>query len=672
MAKDKKLPDRSPFEYFQELRKSAGNPIVYKAIVEQILEKYGSDKGFIKAVSEESGISEGKITDEIIEVANSPVEYSQKQEQEKAVTTDAPIDAGSPAQPPQPTPEQANAAPSMPQGQAPGMAQGQPQQPLAQSPAPQTPPTAQPQSAAPPQGLMAGAAANQAKGMSPGQALNVANQQPKPAMKDGGEVKGKETTPQRSNLTSVMESGLFNRPSKAKMEAGGDFNTTDIEGAHAPGMLFGGVVSLPDFNKSVTMAKGGLKDQNKRTGFDTTPKVNDDMVKNPGIFSRMPNAAERPQKEPPIPMEDPRWKSLDEYLEYVDKYNQDNQLELEQGGTEIPPGALPEEVADDQPVMLSKGEFVLPANVVRWHGLKNIMKLRDSALIGLEKMEEAGQVRRPGDGKNPGEPGEVEAKPVLAEEDPDELYIKSGGSLADVKQGSTLDLKTRHLRHNPTYQHASGLNAPQYGGGPNMNRGGSVSGKPTDNAVNAGINMLPMASPGGQKAPSVTNNKAKLKAKGKSNGLFRPAKMAAGGDLDGDGDVDEDDLKREGAYLNNLLIDRGIAESTKAGYDYKAMSKEEFNEIAQARANKNEYEDKVIGGILGLGLPGGGLAFNIGQRIDDYNFETEQARRANEFKENTVSMPDEDMNINPAENNNNDVDLNQGNAGAWGGTGEKE
>lgn len=61
-------------------------------------------------------------------------------------------------------------------------------------------------------------------------------------------------------------------------------------------------------------------------------------------------------------------------------------------GNEKPVGALPEEVRDDVPAMLSEGEFVLPADVVRYIGLNNIMKLRDAAKEGLAKMDAQGQL----------------------------------------------------------------------------------------------------------------------------------------------------------------------------------------------------------------------------------------------------------------------------------------
>ena len=61
-------------------------------------------------------------------------------------------------------------------------------------------------------------------------------------------------------------------------------------------------------------------------------------------------------------------------------------------GNDTPVGSLNEEVRDDIPAQLSEGEFVLPADVVRYHGLEKIMNLRDEAKMGLQKMEDMGQM----------------------------------------------------------------------------------------------------------------------------------------------------------------------------------------------------------------------------------------------------------------------------------------
>jgi len=61
-------------------------------------------------------------------------------------------------------------------------------------------------------------------------------------------------------------------------------------------------------------------------------------------------------------------------------------------GNEVPTGSLPEEVRDDVDAKLSPGEFVIPADVVRFIGLERLMKMRDEAKKGLERMSQIGQM----------------------------------------------------------------------------------------------------------------------------------------------------------------------------------------------------------------------------------------------------------------------------------------
>ena len=63
-----------------------------------------------------------------------------------------------------------------------------------------------------------------------------------------------------------------------------------------------------------------------------------------------------------------------------------------ESGNEIPAGSLPEEVADDIPAMLSEGEYVVPADVVRWHGVKMLEGLRSEAKMGMGLMAEDGRL----------------------------------------------------------------------------------------------------------------------------------------------------------------------------------------------------------------------------------------------------------------------------------------
>ncbi len=61
-------------------------------------------------------------------------------------------------------------------------------------------------------------------------------------------------------------------------------------------------------------------------------------------------------------------------------------------GNDVPIGSTKEEVRDDIPAQLSEGEFVFPADVVRYIGLEKLMKLRQDAKQGLKAMEDMGQM----------------------------------------------------------------------------------------------------------------------------------------------------------------------------------------------------------------------------------------------------------------------------------------
>ena len=76
-------------------------------------------------------------------------------------------------------------------------------------------------------------------------------------------------------------------------------------------------------------------------------------------------------------------------------------------GNEVPPGSLPEEVRDDIPAQLSEGEYIVPADVLRYFGMKFFEDLRAEAKAALGGMEQ--------DGRMGGEP--IGEAPMEAEDD---------------------------------------------------------------------------------------------------------------------------------------------------------------------------------------------------------------------------------------------------------------
>ena len=61
-------------------------------------------------------------------------------------------------------------------------------------------------------------------------------------------------------------------------------------------------------------------------------------------------------------------------------------------GNDVPPGSLPIEVRDDIPARLSEGEYVVPADVVRYYGVKFFEDLRTGAKMGLQQMDKDGRI----------------------------------------------------------------------------------------------------------------------------------------------------------------------------------------------------------------------------------------------------------------------------------------
>ena len=78
-------------------------------------------------------------------------------------------------------------------------------------------------------------------------------------------------------------------------------------------------------------------------------------------------------------------------------------------GNEIPMGSTAAEVRDDIPAQLSEGEYVVPADVVRFYGVKFFEDLRTEAKKGFMEMAENGRIG--------GEPVEADGMEIIEPED---------------------------------------------------------------------------------------------------------------------------------------------------------------------------------------------------------------------------------------------------------------
>ena len=112
-------------------------------------------------------------------------------------------------------------------------------------------------------------------------------------------------------------------------------------------------------------------------------------------------------------------------------------------GNEVPTGSLPEEVRDDIPAQLSEGEYVVPADVVRFYGVKFFEDLRTQAKQGFADMEANGRIGGepiPPDGMEMVDPEDEDFPFDISElqtvaEDQPMVNMKDGGYLRGYNEG---------------------------------------------------------------------------------------------------------------------------------------------------------------------------------------------------------------------------------------------
>ena len=105
-------------------------------------------------------------------------------------------------------------------------------------------------------------------------------------------------------------------------------------------------------------------------------------------------------------------------------------------GNDVPPGATQEEVRDDIPAQLSEGEFVFPADVVRYIGLEKLMRLRQEAKMGLKMMEEMGQMGNADEATIPDDvPFSVIDINIAEDDEDEEVEKRAEGGVIEAANG---------------------------------------------------------------------------------------------------------------------------------------------------------------------------------------------------------------------------------------------
>jgi hypothetical protein len=148
-------------------------------------------------------------------------------------------------------------------------------------------------------------------------------------------------------------------------------------------------------------------------------------------------------------------------------------------GNEVPPGSTPEEVRDDIPAMLSEGEYVVPADVTRYYGVKFFEDLRQQAKVDLEGMAANGRIG--GEPMPEGEDDLTEDEMALLQE------VMAQGEPVAMNQGGAVSQQVPYLSPQQP------MNNPQLGLDPSqptsytkplgMAAGGSVAKDPFGNPI---------------------------------------------------------------------------------------------------------------------------------------------------------------------------------------------
>ena len=134
-------------------------------------------------------------------------------------------------------------------------------------------------------------------------------------------------------------------------------------------------------------------------------------------------------------------------------------------GNDIPAGSMAEEVRDDIPAQLSDGEYVVPADVVRYYGVKFFEDLRERAKIGLAEMEANGRIG--------GEPVPAGGPMNTEELSPEEMQaiqemmgMSQGGAIGQFKQQQeVLEQPPAKAVGNPVMMYKGGLSEADILGG---------------------------------------------------------------------------------------------------------------------------------------------------------------------------------------------------------------
>lgn len=176
------------------------------------------------------------------------------------------------------------------------------------------------------------------------------------------------------------------------------------------------------------------------------------------------------------------------------------------GSVTPPPGATPEEVADNVPINVSPDETIIPADVSKWWGQHTFEDMREQAKAGFAKMVQEGRLK--------GSSGDMGGGQVLPNASPVDGFADGGMDLGSALEGQQLMAGARPMQEpdadtgKPTgFASGGAIDPSAVYVGPNEEVGGSdVSGP--DNATQGGGPTADGSSYGGSRGLGVTPGEA--------------------------------------------------------------------------------------------------------------------------------------------------------------------
>jgi len=204
-------------------------------------------------------------------------------------------------------------------------------------------------------------------------------------------------------------------------------------------------------------------------------------------------------------------------------------------GNEVPPGSLPVEVRDDIDVNLSEGEYIVPSDVLRFHGVKFFEDLRAEAKMGLAGMDAAGRIGGQPSGDAPMDPAAM----GISEEDIAMLEQALGGEgvpEAAMAEGGLMDKVAFAAMNDPLVNeriNSKGMAVGLAEGGMTQ----SLYSDPTridsliDKVMNAAQNNPALLGELSKRGVTVNTTKANMKPAEMQQANRQPVELAHGGSV---------------------------------------------------------------------------------------------------------------------------------------------